>query len=60
MGSRAFRWRTVHAVTVVTGDLELASEAAHWTMRERPWGIEALNRRSEKRYRLLMEELKEC
>jgi hypothetical protein len=59
IGTDALRWNRVRAVNVVTGDLDLKDEAgeAHWTLREEPDGIAAVNRRTGRKYRFVLEEV---
>jgi hypothetical protein len=65
VGTSGLKWANVFATTVTSGDLELESEMAKWTVREAKVDGEdietlyAINRKTGKKYRLLMEELPE-
>ncbi len=60
VGTAALRWKLVRAVTITSGDLQLESNPgepeAKWTLREAPDKILAINRRTGKRYQLVLQE----
>lgn len=58
IGSNGLRFRLLRAVTITSGDIEMLDEerGAHWTLREMPDGILALNHITKKSYRLAMVE----
>lgn len=57
LGSEARRWALVRATTVTTGDLNLRSEDSDWTIMEQPETIHAINRKTGKRYELMLREI---
>lgn len=58
LGTDALRWNRVRAQTIVSGDLEMIDETrnAHWILREEMDRIVALNKKTGRRYRLMLEE----
>lgn len=56
LGTDLLRWSRVRAVTVTTGDLDMRDDArgAHWTLREEPDRLVAINRMTGRRYRVML------
>jgi len=59
MGDDTHRWALVRAVTVTSGDLNLKSDKGDWTIKEDGDKLIAVNNRTGKKYRILLEEVKE-
>ncbi len=61
IGTNAKRWNVVRAVTVTSGDIEMQSESgdAHWTLKEAPDAIYAVNHVTGGRWRLAMDPVAE-
>lgn len=63
IGTNALRWSLVRAATVTGGDFELESHMAKWTVREAkengedPDALYAINRRTGKKFKLMLEEV---
>ena len=59
LGNDTFKWLSVRAITVTTGDLELRDDKrkAHWTIREEADSVSFINRKTGKKYRAVLEEV---
>jgi len=57
-GTNARRWRTVRAVSVVTGDLTLKRRNVEWKIEEKLDGLYVRNMKTGKLYRIVLKEVK--